>query len=38
MNILLENAIFWDIIPCGITAQKMAFFIVTAMKTSTLTM
>jgi hypothetical protein len=42
-HILLKNAIIWDVTPCGlqephgITPQKTAFFIVTAMKTSNLT-
>jgi hypothetical protein len=35
-SIILKNAVFWDVIPCGSSykSQKMAFFIVTKMKTS----
>jgi hypothetical protein len=38
----MKNAIFYDVMPCGtdkngVTSQKMAFFIVTALRTSNLT-
>jgi hypothetical protein len=32
----LKNAAFWDVMSCG-SSQKMAFFIVTTVKTSNLT-
>jgi hypothetical protein len=43
---IMKNAVFWDVAPCrtrytrdlhGVTSQKTAFFIVTAVKTSNLT-
>jgi hypothetical protein len=43
ISLVVENAIFWDVMlyglqePHGVTSQKMAFFIVTAMKTLNLT-
>jgi hypothetical protein len=32
-----KNGVFWVVTPCGITTQKTPFFIVTAVKTSNLT-
>jgi hypothetical protein len=34
----MKNGDFWDVTPCGVTSQKTPFFIVTAVKTSDLTM
>jgi hypothetical protein len=33
-----KNAVFWDVMPCGITSQKTAFSIVTAVKYENLTL
>jgi hypothetical protein len=41
IDFILKNAFFWDVAPCGSgvnTSQKTAFFIVTAVKTSDLTL
>jgi hypothetical protein len=33
----MKNAVFWNVTPHGVTSQKTAFLIVTAVKISNLT-
>jgi hypothetical protein len=37
MAVTMKNAVFWDVMQCGVTSQKTAFFIVTTVKTSDIT-
>jgi hypothetical protein len=32
-KLAVKNGVFWDVTPCGVTSQKIPFFIVTAVKT-----